>query len=129
MLGGSFTWNGGLNNQPWLRLYRFLVFEGWEGPFSGVVQCILPRPLSDHLLILLDGGGLRRDPSPFRFENMWLKDEEFKDMLKRWWVGFNFRGFCSFILVEKLKILKAKLKSWNKEAFVNVVVRKNLVIS
>ncbi|RVX10471.1 Transposon TX1 uncharacterized 149 kDa protein [Vitis vinifera] len=53
--------------------------------------------------ILLDGGGLRRDPSPFRFENMWLKLEGFKDLLKSWWEGDNFSGSSSFILAEKLK--------------------------
>lgn len=64
------------------RLDRFLVFEDWEGHFSGVVQSILPRPVSSHCPILLDGGGVRRGPTPFRFENMWLKKEGFKDLLK-----------------------------------------------
>lgn len=59
-------------------------FKRWEDLFSGVVQCILPRPVSDHSPILLDGGGLQRGPSPFRFENMWLKEEGFKDPLKSW---------------------------------------------
>ncbi|RVW59798.1 hypothetical protein CK203_100599 [Vitis vinifera] len=47
-------------------------------------QCVLLRPMFDHFSILLDGGGLRRGPSPFRFENMWLKVEGFKDLLKSW---------------------------------------------
>ena len=38
----------------------------------------------DHSLIFLDEGGLRRGSTPFRFENMWLKEEGFKDILKRW---------------------------------------------
>ncbi|RVW66489.1 hypothetical protein CK203_066071 [Vitis vinifera] len=31
-------------------------------------------------------------PLPFRFENMWLKMEGFKDLLKSWWEEDNFSG-------------------------------------
>ncbi|KAL6321189.1 hypothetical protein AAG906_015533 [Vitis piasezkii] len=75
-------------------------------PLQGMSQCTLPRPVSDHYPILLDGGG-----------NMWLKEEGFKELLKGWWQGFNFSGSYSFVLSEKLKALKVKLKNWNKEAF------------
>lgn len=57
---------------------------------------------------MLDSGGLRRGSSPFRLENMWLKEEGFKDLLKTWWEGFSIRGSFSFILTEKLKALKSK---------------------
>ena len=70
LLGGSFTWSGGLNNQAHSRLDCFLVSEGWEGHFSCVLQCILPRPVLDHCTILLDVGEMWRGSSPFRFENM-----------------------------------------------------------
>ncbi|RVW56352.1 hypothetical protein CK203_117762 [Vitis vinifera] len=43
---------------------------------------VLPRPMSDHFPLLLDGGGPRRGPFPFIFESMWLKEECFKDLLK-----------------------------------------------
>ena len=83
--GGLLTWNGGWNNQSWTKLDRFLVTQNWLDQFSGVFQSRLPRPTSDHFPILLEGGGLRRGPSPFRFENMWLKVEGFKDLLRGWW--------------------------------------------
>ena len=109
--GGPFTWSGGLNSQTMSRIDRFLVTEDWESYFNGVVQCTLSRPVSDHFPILLDGGGVRRGHVPFRFENMWLKEEGFKDLLKEWWQSLRFNGSFSFILAEKLKALKAILKS------------------
>ena len=71
--GGSFTWSGGLNNQAWARLDRFLATPSWLDQYSRVHQRRLSRPTSDHFPVLLEGGGLRRGPSPFKFENMWLK--------------------------------------------------------
>ena len=74
--------------------------------------------LSDHFPILLDGGGLRRGPAPFRFENMWLKEEGFKDVLQTWWEGLNFRRSASFVFAAKLQALKSLLKNWNREVLV-----------
>ena len=91
--------------------------EDWEGYFNGVVQSALSRPVSDHFPSLLDGGGVRRGPVPFRFENMWLQEEGFKELLGGWWQGLRFSGSFSFILAEKLKALKVILKSWNKDVF------------
>ena len=85
--------------------------EDWESRFSGVVQSTLSIPVSDHYPILLDVGGVRSGPLPFRFENMWLKEEGFKDLLKDWWQGLNFKGSSSFILAAKLKALKGILKT------------------
>ena len=124
--GGPFTWSGGLNSQTMSRIDHFLVMEDWEGYFNGVVQSALSRPVSDHFPILLDGGGVRRGPVPFRFENMWLQEEGFKDLLGGWWQGLRFSGSFSFILAEKLKALKVILKSWNKEVFGKVGVNKKL---
>ena len=117
---GVFTWSGGPNNQSWARLDRFLVNTSWLDQFSGVLQRRLPRPLSDHFPVLLEGGGLRRGPSPFRFENMWLKVEGFQDLIRSWWWEIEVRGSASFRLATKLKEIKQKLKVWNKEVFRNL---------
>ncbi|RVW56016.1 LINE-1 reverse transcriptase-like [Vitis vinifera] len=90
--GGLFTWRGGLNNQSQSRLDRFLVTDEWDRMFNGAMQGILARPVSDHFPILLEGGGLKRGPSPFRFENMWLEERGFIDRLKSWWGSLSFTG-------------------------------------
>ena len=100
------------------RLDRFLVIEEWDCQFGKVIQSILPRRISsDHSPILLEGGTWLDGPSPFRFENMWLKVEGFKELIRDWWQSFEFRGTHSYVLMEKMKDLKAKIKEWNKWVF------------
>ncbi|RVW41080.1 LINE-1 reverse transcriptase-like [Vitis vinifera] len=115
--GGEFTWNGGLNNQVWARLDRFLVSSTWLEMFNGATQIRLSRPISDHFPIVLEGGGIRRGPTPFRFENMWLKVEGFQDVVRAWWQGIDVRGSASYRLATKMKEIKKRLKVWNKEVF------------
>ena len=88
--------------------------------FGKVTQKILPRPIFDHSPMLLEGGTWLNCPSPFRFENMWLKVEGFKELIRDWWQSFEFRGTHSYVLMEKIKALKVKLKAWNKGVFGNV---------
>ena len=74
-------------------------------------MCPPLKPISDNSPIFLYGGGVRRGPMPFRFENMWLKEESFKDKLQAWWESLNFSGFASFVLAAKLKALKPLLRN------------------
>ncbi|RVW15177.1 LINE-1 reverse transcriptase-like [Vitis vinifera] len=97
--GGVASWSGGRNNQAWARLDRFLVTQDWLDCFSGVLQCRLPRPVSDHFPIILKGGG-----------------------------EAGGRGRASFRVASKLKFLKDKIKSWNMEVFGRVEVNKNLAL-
>ncbi|RVW83846.1 putative ribonuclease H protein [Vitis vinifera] len=59
---------------------------------------IIPAHI-DHFPITIEGGGIKRGPVPFRFENMWLKVEGFKDLLRSGWQGISV---------------------WNKEVFGNL---------
>ncbi|RVX23331.1 hypothetical protein CK203_000427 [Vitis vinifera] len=82
-----------------------------ESHFNGLSQKLLPKPTSDHASILLDGCGIRNGKTPFSFESMWLKEEGFKDLVRRWWTSYTFNGSFSHIFVDKLKTLKQDLKT------------------
>ena len=118
--GGTFTWSGGFQNQAWAKLDRFMVSPSWLDQFRNVTQKRLSRPISDHFPIIIEGGGIKRGPVPFRFENMWLKVEGFKDLLRSWWQGMSVSGRASYRLATKLKVIKQNLKVWNKEVFGNL---------
>ena len=92
-----------------------MIRISWLDHFSIVLQSRLP--ISDHFPVLLEGGRLRKGPSPFRFENMWLKVEGFIDLIQSWWRGIEVRGTASFRLATKMKGIKHKLKVWNREVF------------
>ena len=56
---------------------------------------------------------------------MWLKVDGFKDLLRGWWQGLGGRGRASFRLATKLKVMKEKIKGWNKDVFGRLEVNKN----
>ena len=71
----------------------------------------MSRLLSDHFSIVLEVGFFHhKGRRPFRFENMWLKDEGFVEIVRSWWESYHFQGAPSFVLANKLKLLKNDLK-------------------
>ena len=120
LVGGPFTWIGGLNSKVASRLDRFLILDQWEDHFSAITQSTLPRLVFDHNPIVLEAGDFSLDKSPFRFENMWQKIEGFKDLVRSWWNGCSVEGYSSHCIAKKLKALKKDLKNWNKEVVGNV---------
>lgn len=78
---------------------------------------MLPRDVSDHCPLVLKYGGWDWGPKPFRFNNFWLQNRKFKGVVEEVWRNNTVGGWMSFALKEKLKILKGKIKSWNKEEY------------
>ena len=52
-----------------------------------------------------------RGPIPFRFENMWLKEEGFKKMVRDRWHSRRVSGTSNYVVLEKLKTLQIDLKN------------------
>ena len=79
--GGRFTWKWGLNNQRRAKLDKYLVSGDWEAYF-GAEQSLLLRSVLDHFPGMLVGRGASEGgPILFRFENMWLKADSFKNLI------------------------------------------------
>ena len=90
-MGGDFTWFWGSNNPSMSRIDSF-DFNRVGGPLLDVTQRLLPRVLSDHCPLVVEAGGMLRGKSPFKFENMWLKVEDFVDRVRQWWNTYHFVG-------------------------------------
>jgi len=58
-------------------------------------------------------------PHQFKFLKMWILHEECKNIVASNWCE-NVVGCSMFVLSQKLKSLKLKLKAWNKNVFGNV---------
>ena len=93
------------------------------GPFLGDLS--IPREISDHYPIVLEGRGVKKGKTPFKFENMWLLTDGFKELVRKWWTEYIVVGTDSHCLAEKLKALKKDLREWNKKVFGIVSVSKS----
>ncbi|RVW41530.1 hypothetical protein CK203_068262 [Vitis vinifera] len=118
----------GLRNDPWRFSEVIDDLDLKDLPLSGG-RPYLDGPVSDHSPILLDGGGVRTGKIPFRFENMWLKVDGFKELIRGWWEGYIVQGSFSHILAVKLSTPKHNLKAWNREVFGNVSNKKVAALS
>ena len=87
--GGSYTWSSDLDQPSMSRINRALVSYDCEDYFPDVTQRVLPRPISNHLPILVEVEGILGGKSPFRFENMWLKMDGFKERVHSWWNRYS----------------------------------------
>ena len=57
-------------------------------------------------------------PKPFRILDCWLLDTSFKETVHNCWSSSQLPGWWGgYVLKEKIKTLKQKLKIWNKEKF------------
>lgn len=122
--GATFTWTKNQECPSLSKLDRFLISANWEEHFFNVLQEALLRPILDHIPILRHCGGIKRRPSPFQIENMWLEDAGFLEKVASWRSSFSFQGKASHVFWLKVKALKEEVRKWNKEQFWRVDLKK-----
>ncbi|KAK1383696.1 hypothetical protein POM88_021431 [Heracleum sosnowskyi] len=78
MVRGNFTWIGPSNKRS--KLDRVLVNFRWMGQIDWIVEAS-PRRNYDHKVLVLKQSNNDWGPKPFKFFNVWLKDESLNKAL------------------------------------------------
>lgn len=84
--GPQYTWSSNQDTPILAKLDRILISTNWESHFLHCVAWSITRVGSDHSPIILDLGeqGAPR-PKYFYFEDQWLSQPDFKDMVVGKW--------------------------------------------
>ncbi|XP_058733267.1 uncharacterized protein LOC131604869 [Vicia villosa] len=80
-------------------------------------QMIGARDISDHCPIWIMTDQYNWGPKPFKFNNEWFSFDSFLPFVEKEWMSLKVKGRWDFVLKEKLKLLKDKLKRWNRDVF------------
>ncbi|GLT50971.1 hypothetical protein SLA2020_244230 [Shorea laevis] len=120
--GAFFTWcnKQGENDRLWCKLDRVMANSTWVSAFPNTSVVFLNPQSSDHSPSLVTVDVLLNDkPRPFRFYNAWSKDENFLDLVRETW-SLDIQGCPMFVVVQKLKLVKQKLKQLHKNRYGNL---------
>lgn len=120
--GAQFTWSNGrkgrFNTQK--RLDRAIVNHDWINACSSITVSTLTKLKSDHFPLILNFKNQNfQFSSSFKFMKMWNEHPDCENVIKQVWKS-SVVGCLMFILSQKLKMLKDKLKVWNKDVFGDV---------
>jgi len=116
VLGRRFTWYHP-NGRAMSRIDRVLVSEEWGSLWGDSSLWVLPRDVSDHCPLILKEVGWDWGPKPFRFNNYWLENGDFKRVVEEAWSGTHRQRQMSFVLKEKFKSLKFIIKEWHNGVY------------
>jgi hypothetical protein len=105
-----------------------LVSPEWFNVWGNSSAWVVPRDVSDHCPIILHYDLADWGPKPFRFNNFWLKNKKFKELVVDTWGSQNFTGWMGYILKDRLKGLKNVIKGWNAEVYGRPTERKKCLV-
>ncbi|KAF1894123.1 hypothetical protein Lal_00004042, partial [Lupinus albus] len=109
------------------RLDRFLISHSWLFVWPDSSQWAFSRDFSDHCPIVLRQRKMEKGLIPFRFNNCWLKHDNFADLVSNSWCDNSYFGKKAYIIKEKLKALRLKIKVWNKETLSHAIKELDLI--
>lgn len=130
--GRQYTWSNLRDNPVLAKLDRCFTSIEWLQHFPTTNLSALTRSTSDHVPILLQNKifckGNCQSLKPFRFENFWLTVAGFEELVKdRWNSGQNSHNPITNI-VQKLRLLRSYLKSWNRQHIGNILEQKEQLL-
>nr|KYP36537.1 Putative ribonuclease H protein At1g65750 family [Cajanus cajan] len=128
IVGRRFSWyktNGTVRS----RLDRILVSREWFLAWPGSIQMIMDRCISDHCPIKLQVSNSDWGPKPFRSLDHWFQDPSFKKFVVDTWKELCVHGWGAYVLKEKLKLLKQKLREWNSVKFEDPVSSQKRIVN
>ncbi|KAK9279089.1 hypothetical protein L1049_012764 [Liquidambar formosana] len=104
-----------------MKLDRSLCNSTWLDIWVESYYLALLKYCSDNCPLLFVANKITSSGArPFRFINAWTMHPSFKDFVSKSLSSNSFYGCPMFILQGKLKLLKQRLKVWNKEVFGNI---------
>lgn len=114
MGGTDFTWIKG-GGTKLSKLDRFLVIGSLDEDWKNIEVIADPRLFSDHKPLILKHVRRNYGVVPFKFFNSWMDEEECNQIIRDVWDNFSLEGnhLKIFIVVQKLKAIKQKLKVWS----------------
>lgn len=107
----------------------FIISEDLLLSSQSMTSWILPFGRSDHWPVQLEASfiGTLRNRS-FRFKNAWLTHPNFISNIRNWWgEDMPTQGTKMFLLHQRLKHIKQRLKEWNRNEFGNIFEAKREV--
>eukprot|EP00253_Pinus_taeda_P033845 PITA_33845 len=128
---GNFTWNNRRGGERLIasRLDQFLISENIILDGITIESNILPTGGSNHWPISLTVV-VQSTPrnKPFRFEKFWLDHPNFLELVEKWWSEpLEGNGSKMFNLQKKLRIIKEKIKEWNRTVFGDIFKEKTQI--
>ncbi|XP_058741999.1 uncharacterized protein LOC131614433 [Vicia villosa] len=114
--GKKFSWFRG-DGETKSRLDRFLVDSNIVSNWGVVGQLIGQRDVSDHCPVWLVIDKENWGPKPFKFNNEWFNNKDFLLFVEFEWKAIIISGRGDFVLKEKFRIIKERLKWWNITVF------------
>ncbi|XP_075665689.1 uncharacterized protein LOC142635419 [Castanea sativa] len=124
-IGSEFTWSRRWGSQGWIRerLDRAFVSTSWVSVFPQLRLHHVAASTSDHCMLLLKcpqtSWRRKRKPKLFRFESMWLRDNQCDDLVIETWEHAECMG-GPYPLDTCLSECRAALTHWNKSTFGHV---------
>lgn len=114
-----YTWSNTRVVPSLAKLYRFLLSIEWITIYLASTQRTLPNTNSDHNPIIYEARTSIKKTKIFRFENLWLKSEEFVIFVKQHWESKE-TTITAKQLQNKFIDLQKQVLNWTKDRIENI---------